>query len=254
MWVVDAHPEDINKVDFVAADGTPNKATHRRRAPEERRARSTPASARAPRTSTRTRPTACTSTSSTSAPTRRASCTTRSASARSTAPARRRAAWRSPSPQLGNAEGYTTCTFNLKNTGAAAAVPAGTHPQDASAYLNSDVYRLSASATGTGYARVPQERVRDRQVRRVGLGPGLHREGHRLRHGHAQRGLRERSDQDRLARSARWPTHGRRLRPGHAGADHGRAGVASARSRRAWARTTSPPPRRTSSPPPVTRP
>jgi hypothetical protein len=55
------------------------------------------------------------------------------------------------SPQLGNAEGYTTCTFNLTNTGAAAATP-NVHPQDASAFLSSDVYRLSATATGTGYA------------------------------------------------------------------------------------------------------
>ena len=34
-------------------------------------------------------------------------------------------------------------------TGAAAATPAA--PQDASAYLNTDIYRLSASATGTGW-------------------------------------------------------------------------------------------------------
>jgi M6 family metalloprotease-like protein len=54
------------------------------------------------------------------------------------------------SPDLGNAEGYTTCTFNLTNTGAAAATP-NVHPQDASAYLNSDIYRLSATATGTGW-------------------------------------------------------------------------------------------------------
>jgi hypothetical protein len=55
------------------------------------------------------------------------------------------------SPALGNAEGYTTCTFTLKNTGAAATVP-NVHPQDASQFLSSDVYRLSASATGTGYS------------------------------------------------------------------------------------------------------
>jgi hypothetical protein len=55
------------------------------------------------------------------------------------------------SPQLGNAEGYTTCTFDLTNTGEAAAVP-NVHPQDATAFLNSDVYRLSATATGTGWA------------------------------------------------------------------------------------------------------
>jgi len=55
------------------------------------------------------------------------------------------------SPDLGNAEGYTTCTFNLTNTGAAAATP-NVHPQDASAYLNSDIYRLSTTATGTGWS------------------------------------------------------------------------------------------------------
>jgi M6 family metalloprotease-like protein len=55
------------------------------------------------------------------------------------------------SPQLGNAEGYTTCTFGLKNTGAAATTP-NVHPQDASTFLSSDVYRLSAAATGTGWA------------------------------------------------------------------------------------------------------
>ena len=48
---------------------------------------------------------------------------------------------RSRRPQLGNAEGYTTCTFNLKNTGAAAATP-NVHPQDASAFL--DQRRLPA--------------------------------------------------------------------------------------------------------------
>src|SRR3954452_11717588 len=56
------------------------------------------------------------------------------------------------SPALASADGYSTCTFNLKNTGAAAAVPAGTHPQDASAYLDNDIYRLSTTATGTGYS------------------------------------------------------------------------------------------------------
>src|SRR3954453_6000038 len=54
------------------------------------------------------------------------------------------------SPQLGNDSGFATCTFNLTNTGAAAATP-NVHPQDASAYLNSDIYRLSTTATGTGW-------------------------------------------------------------------------------------------------------
>ncbi|HWK25241.1 MAG TPA: M6 family metalloprotease domain-containing protein [Solirubrobacter sp.] len=55
------------------------------------------------------------------------------------------------SPTTGTDLGYTSCTFPLKNTGAAASVPANAHPQDASAYLNSDVYRLSATASGTGW-------------------------------------------------------------------------------------------------------
>jgi M6 family metalloprotease-like protein len=54
-------------------------------------------------------------------------------------------------PTSGAAEGYTTCTFPLKNTGAAAATDPALHPQDASAYLNSDIYRLSASTSATGW-------------------------------------------------------------------------------------------------------
>ena len=34
---IDANPQDINQVDYVKADGTPVKATHRRRAPAQRR-------------------------------------------------------------------------------------------------------------------------------------------------------------------------------------------------------------------------
>ena len=54
-------------------------------------------------------------------------------------------------PAAGTAEGFATCTFPLKNTGAAAADARDVHPQDASAYLDSDIYRLSASARGTGW-------------------------------------------------------------------------------------------------------
>jgi M6 family metalloprotease-like protein len=51
----------------------------------------------------------------------------------------------------GTAEGFTTCTFPLKNTGAAAATDPALHPQDASAYLGSDIYRLKASTSATGW-------------------------------------------------------------------------------------------------------
>jgi hypothetical protein len=46
---------------------------------------------------------------------------------------------------------WSTCTFPLRNTGTAVATSAALHPQDANAWLTSDVYRLSASTTGTGW-------------------------------------------------------------------------------------------------------
>jgi len=54
------------------------------------------------------------------------------------------------SPVSGASEGFTTCTFPLTNTGTAAATP-NVHPQDASAFLTSDIYRLSVTANGTGW-------------------------------------------------------------------------------------------------------
>jgi M6 family metalloprotease-like protein len=53
-------------------------------------------------------------------------------------------------PEPGTDAGFTTCTFPLKNTGAAAATP-NVHPQDASAYLDSDIYRLSATTRTAGW-------------------------------------------------------------------------------------------------------
>lgn len=55
-----------------------------------------------------------------------------------------------PAEPVGQGE-WAACTFPLRNTGAASAVPAGVHPQDASAWLGSDVYRLSATASGEGW-------------------------------------------------------------------------------------------------------
>jgi len=46
--------------------------------------------------------------------------------------------------------GLATCRFPLVNTGRTAA-PAGTHPEDVRKYLNSDVYRVSASVEGRGW-------------------------------------------------------------------------------------------------------
>ena len=102
---------------------------------------------------------------------------------------------------------------------------------------------------------VPQERVRHRRS-------SASRSRSRSTSRRAPAPARSRSTRSPRAIRPRPPSavctladgDGRRLRPGHAGADDGHAGLASARSRRAWARTTSPPRRRTSSPPPVTRP
>jgi M6 family metalloprotease-like protein len=45
----------------------------------------------------------------------------------------------------------TPVTFALKNTGKAAVTDSALHPSDASVYLNSDVYRLSVSIEGKGW-------------------------------------------------------------------------------------------------------
>jgi hypothetical protein len=44
------------------------------------------------------------------------------------------------------------CSFTLTNTGTAAATAKSLHPQDAGAYLNSDIYRLSVSVDGQGWS------------------------------------------------------------------------------------------------------
>src|SRR3954467_3841583 len=151
VWVVDSHPDDINQVDFVAADGTVNKAT----IGDERQKNDGSFNAGLGSGSTYEYE---------DGPNRLhfyivnkrtdeqgiLHYTVGVKSLDGAGPQTRGVSL--ASPQLGNAEGYSTCTFNLTNTGAAAAVPAGTPPQDASAYLNSDVYRLSASATGSGWA------------------------------------------------------------------------------------------------------
>lgn len=50
----------------------------------------------------------------------------------------------------GTATTGATCTFPVTNTGSSAGTGAG-HPEDVRAFLNADVYRLSASVAGAGY-------------------------------------------------------------------------------------------------------
>lgn len=45
----------------------------------------------------------------------------------------------------------TYCSFELKNTGKAAKLSTNPHPQDLSAYLGSDIYRLDAKVKGDGW-------------------------------------------------------------------------------------------------------
>ena len=45
---------------------------------------------------------------------------------------------------------WARCTFLMRNTGRAVAAPSG-HPEDVSAYIGSDVYRISATAASSGW-------------------------------------------------------------------------------------------------------
>jgi len=45
-----------------------------------------------------------------------------------------------------------SCAFTLKNTGASATTDPSAHPQDATAFLDDDIYRLSATAAGPGWS------------------------------------------------------------------------------------------------------
>ena len=66
-------------------------------------------------------------------------------------PHTRGAALGRPSKQ-GRRPGFVaTCSFPLRNTGSVAPIDAA-HPEDVSAFVGSDVYRLSASADGKGWS------------------------------------------------------------------------------------------------------
>jgi M6 family metalloprotease-like protein len=51
----------------------------------------------------------------------------------------------------GSTAGDGVCTFTVKNTGVNAPTDPALHPQDETASFDSDIYRLSASASGTGW-------------------------------------------------------------------------------------------------------
>ena len=188
-WTIDAHPEDINMVDFLRPrTKTPVMRTigdyrqlndalfHAGTA----RARSTSSSTAQPPALLRAR---------TSSATRPACSPTTSPSATSTAPARTRAASRDrQAGDAGAGRRVSSCTCDAQEHrhrrpgDALRAAPL----DDPNPYVGSDVYRLKATG---GDVHLDNEIVAD-QGRRVGRRPGV-LQGHGL--GHADGDLRERS-------------------------------------------------------------
>ncbi len=145
IWVVDAHPEDIDEVDFYTPDGTPKKLTRG----DYRQLSDALFHAGADSGSEyefvdpdnrlhfyvidlhRT-----------------------NEGVLSYTVAVKSTSGSGPQPRGvalgGGAANGTSCAFALSNTGQARTV--GGHPEDVNAYLRSDVYRLSAKVTGAGWS------------------------------------------------------------------------------------------------------
>ena len=149
LWYIDANPQDINQVDYLKADGTPVKAT----IGDERQLNDGTFHA-GTNSGSKYEYTAAGNNLQFYILNKRTGddgvlrYTVGVRSLAGSGPQTRGVAL--SAPVSGTDQGFQTCTFTLKNTGAAAATP-NVHPQDASAYLNSDIYRLSASASGTGW-------------------------------------------------------------------------------------------------------
>ena len=148
-WYVDANPQDINQVDYVKADGTVVKAT----VGDERQTNDGTFHA-GPNSGSQYEFKAAGNNLHFYIINKREDAqgvrhyTIGIRSLAGAGPQTRGVQLGSPAP--GTEDGFTTCTFPLKNTGAAAATP-NAHPQDASAFLNSDIYRLSVSTTAPGW-------------------------------------------------------------------------------------------------------
>lgn len=152
VWIVDAHPEDIDKVDFVAPDGTQRKIT----IGDPRQLDDATFNAGLNSGSEYEYQ---------DGPNRlhvyvidvrkdadgilHYKLGVRSLDG--AGPQQRGVSVGSAQPQQAAGE-RATCTFPLRNTGVAAATDPGAHPQDAAAYLSSDIYRLSVSAEGAGWS------------------------------------------------------------------------------------------------------
>ncbi|MEV7192397.1 M6 family metalloprotease domain-containing protein [Streptomyces sp. NPDC093510] len=158
-WVIDAHPEDIDMVDFTRPDGTPQKITmgdYRQLSDALFHAGADSGSSyeyvdRANRlhfyvTDIRRGRSGV------------LSYTIAVKSLDGAGPQRRGTALRRGEAAGDPVKSRATCTFPLTNTGRALSDPPGEHPENAARYLDSDVYRLSAKASGRGWsAWLPNE-------------------------------------------------------------------------------------------------
>jgi M6 family metalloprotease-like protein len=151
-WIIDSHPEDINHVDFVRPDGTPKIAT----LGDERQLNDASFNAGLDSgssyewTDERNRLHFYVVDKTTDAQ----GILHYKVAVKSldgAGPQTRGVALQSAGAQEVTAGQWSTCTVPLKNTGAAATTDPALHPQDSTSFLTSDVYRLSASATGTGW-------------------------------------------------------------------------------------------------------
>jgi M6 family metalloprotease-like protein len=152
-WIIDSHPEDINHVDFVKPDGTPKIAT----LGDERQLNDASFNAGLDSgssyewTDERNRLHFYVVDKTTDAQ----GILHYKVAVKSldgAGPQTRGVALQAGGSTEVAAGQWSTCTFPLKNTGAAATTDPALHPQDSTSFLNSDVYRLSASATGTGWS------------------------------------------------------------------------------------------------------
>ncbi len=150
-WIIDAHPDDINMVDFVAADGTVNKVT----VGDQRQLDDATFNAGVGSGSSYEYEDTANRLHFYIIDTHKDAngvlhYTIGVQSLDGNGPQTRGVAL-ADAPGLSDDQGMQACTFTLNNTGTAAATDPALHPQDANAYLTSDVYRLTAASTGTGW-------------------------------------------------------------------------------------------------------
>jgi M6 family metalloprotease-like protein len=150
-WVIDAHPDDINKVDFVLPSGQPKMATlgDERQLNDASFNAGTGSGTLAEWEDTRNRLHFYIVDKRTDSD----GILHYKVGVRSldgAGPQTRGVSLATPAPGAALA-GWESCTFPLTNTGAAADTSPTLHPQDEREFLTSDVYRLSAKASGTGW-------------------------------------------------------------------------------------------------------